>query len=165
VEIASTKGQDHLLAISGRTNLPEAVTDVIVDRGELSNDLALATVDDHVGDGFREVCPARNGQQMILPFCACNLHEIAGPKAAGGGQHAAGHRDFVIPREVLNDFERCVVDGRQTRAEFGPGPALDAGNKKTQHVVEDLDLILAEAFPAMQEKICHLPKGRDAFLR
>src|ERR1700738_2381632 len=34
VEIASTHGQDHLLAISGRTNLPEAVTDVIVDRGE-----------------------------------------------------------------------------------------------------------------------------------
>jgi len=34
VEIASTKSQDHLLAISGRTNLPEAVTDVIVDRGE-----------------------------------------------------------------------------------------------------------------------------------
>jgi hypothetical protein len=34
VEIASTKSQDHLLAISGRANLPEAVTDVIVDRGE-----------------------------------------------------------------------------------------------------------------------------------
>ncbi len=34
VEIASTQGQDHLLAISGRNNLPEAVTDVIVDRGE-----------------------------------------------------------------------------------------------------------------------------------
>jgi hypothetical protein len=34
VEIASTKGQDHLLAISGRINLPEAVTDVIVERGE-----------------------------------------------------------------------------------------------------------------------------------
>jgi uncharacterized protein (DUF2336 family) len=34
VEIASTKGQDHLFAISGRANLPEAVTDVIVGRGE-----------------------------------------------------------------------------------------------------------------------------------
>src|SRR5450631_4506211 len=34
VEIASTRSQDHLLAISGRTNLPEAVTDVIVERGE-----------------------------------------------------------------------------------------------------------------------------------
>jgi uncharacterized protein (DUF2336 family) len=34
VEIAKTKGQEHLLAISGRTDLTEDVTDVIVDRGE-----------------------------------------------------------------------------------------------------------------------------------
>jgi uncharacterized protein (DUF2336 family) len=34
VEIAKAKGQDHLLAISGRADLPEAVTDVIVDRGD-----------------------------------------------------------------------------------------------------------------------------------
>jgi len=34
VEIANSKGQDHLLAISARDNLPEAVTDVIVDRGQ-----------------------------------------------------------------------------------------------------------------------------------
>jgi uncharacterized protein (DUF2336 family) len=34
VEIANSKGQDHLLAISGRVDLPEAVTDVIVNRGE-----------------------------------------------------------------------------------------------------------------------------------
>ena len=34
VDIAKAKGQDHLLAISGRDNLPEAVTDVLVERGE-----------------------------------------------------------------------------------------------------------------------------------
>lgn len=34
VEIAKARGQEHLLAISGRPNLPEVVTDVIVDRGE-----------------------------------------------------------------------------------------------------------------------------------
>jgi Uncharacterised protein conserved in bacteria (DUF2336) len=34
VEIAKTKGQEHLLAISGRADLTEDVTDVIVDRGE-----------------------------------------------------------------------------------------------------------------------------------
>ena len=34
VKIASSRSQDHLLAISGRANLPESVTDVIVDRGE-----------------------------------------------------------------------------------------------------------------------------------
>jgi Uncharacterised protein conserved in bacteria (DUF2336) len=43
VEIARTKSQDHLLAISGRTNLPEAVTDVIVDRGEHKVIRKLAT--------------------------------------------------------------------------------------------------------------------------
>ena len=34
VEIAKAKGQDHLFAISGRKDLTEAVTDVIVERGE-----------------------------------------------------------------------------------------------------------------------------------
>ena len=43
VEIASTKGQAHLLAISARENLPEAVTDVIVDRGEAKVIRRLAT--------------------------------------------------------------------------------------------------------------------------
>lgn len=43
VEIARMKGQDHLLAISGRSNLPEAVTDVIIDRGEHKVIRKLAT--------------------------------------------------------------------------------------------------------------------------
>lgn len=43
VEIAKTKGQDHLFAISGRPNLPEVVTDVIVDRGESRVIRKLAT--------------------------------------------------------------------------------------------------------------------------
>ncbi len=43
VEIARKKGQDHLLAISGRSNLPEAVTDVIIDRGEQKVIKKLAT--------------------------------------------------------------------------------------------------------------------------
>jgi uncharacterized protein (DUF2336 family) len=34
VDIAKSKGQDHLFVISGRANLPEAVTDVLVERGE-----------------------------------------------------------------------------------------------------------------------------------
>jgi uncharacterized protein (DUF2336 family) len=34
VEIAGSKGQQHLLAISGRSQLEEAVTDVLLDRGD-----------------------------------------------------------------------------------------------------------------------------------
>ena len=51
VEIAKTKGQDHLLAISGRANLPEVVTDVIVDRGERKVIRRLA---DNAGARFSE---------------------------------------------------------------------------------------------------------------
>ena len=60
--------------------------------------------------------------------------------------------------------EGRVVDRRQALAEFGPGAALDAADQDTQHVVEDLDLILAEPVPVMQEKIRHLAKGVDASL-
>jgi uncharacterized protein (DUF2336 family) len=42
VESAKTKSQDHLLAISRRKDLPEKVTDVLVDRG--NQQVALNTV-------------------------------------------------------------------------------------------------------------------------
>ncbi|HEY5127667.1 MAG TPA: hypothetical protein VIJ35_10305 [Bradyrhizobium sp.] len=66
---------------------------------------------------------------------------------------------------MLNDFEGRVVDRRQPRAKFGPGPAFDAGDQNTQHVVENLDLILVEALPAMQEEICHPAKRRNPSFR
>jgi uncharacterized protein (DUF2336 family) len=43
VEIAATKGQAHLLAISGRAQLDEAVTDVLLDRGDDKVILRVAT--------------------------------------------------------------------------------------------------------------------------
>jgi hypothetical protein len=131
---------------------------------KLSNDLAFAATDD-VGDSFREVYPTRNGEQMILAFCVCDLHQGACPQAAGVGQDAAGHRDFIIPCKVLDDFKWSVVNRRQAPAEFGPGPAFNAGDQKTQHAVKDFDLILAEPFPVMQEKVGDLSKGRNPLLR
>lgn len=46
VEIASTKGQAHLLAISGRSALVESVTDVLVRRGDLQVHRKLAASPD-----------------------------------------------------------------------------------------------------------------------
>ena len=43
VEIASTKGQGHLLAISGRRELAETVTDVLIERGDLQVHRKLAS--------------------------------------------------------------------------------------------------------------------------
>lgn len=42
VDIAKHKGQGHLLAISGRASLPETVTDVLVDRGDVQVRRTLA---------------------------------------------------------------------------------------------------------------------------
>ena len=54
IEIASTKGQDHLLAISERADLPVAVTDVIVTRGEqrVIRRLANNTTANFSDDGY-----------------------------------------------------------------------------------------------------------------
>lgn len=42
IDVARSKGQGHLLAISGRSSLPEAVTDVLVERGDKQVHNALA---------------------------------------------------------------------------------------------------------------------------
>lgn len=46
IEIASTKGQGHLLAISGRRALAEPVTDVLIQRGDLQVHRKLASSPD-----------------------------------------------------------------------------------------------------------------------
>ncbi len=81
------------------------------------------------------------------------------------GQDIAGYRDIVVSGQVLNDFEWRVVERRQAPAEFGLGPAFNAGDQKAQHIVEDLDLILAQPLSVMQEKIGHLSKGANPLLR
>jgi hypothetical protein len=52
---------------------------------------------------------------------------------------------------MLNDFEWCVVVRRQPLAEFGFRPAFDASDENTEHVVKDLDLIVAQAVAFVQE--------------
>lgn len=42
IEVATSKRQGHLLAISGRSSLPQAVTDVLVERGDVQVRRALA---------------------------------------------------------------------------------------------------------------------------
>jgi len=132
---------------------------------QLSNHLGFAALDDHVGDGLRQACPARDREQMILPLCAGDLDEIAGPQAAGMGQHAAGHFNLVIPREMLDDLEWRVIDRRQPGREFRPCPGFDAADQKAQHVVKNLDLLLGETIALIQEKTGHLAKRLDPPLR
>ena len=43
IEIANTRGQQHLLAISGRETLNEAVTDVLIKRGGAKRPIRIAS--------------------------------------------------------------------------------------------------------------------------
>jgi len=67
VEIAKTKGQPHLLAISRRGSLSDAVTDVLIERGD--RDVMLSTVDNHgasISDlGFSALVRRSGGDDML----------------------------------------------------------------------------------------------------
>ena len=112
VEIASSKGQDHLLAISGRANLPAAVTDVIVDRGEgkvirklannagarfsdegFSSIVARAGADDELVEilGLRADFPRKIPGRPAAPRQGRGPHPPSGGRAARGpGRDQAG---------------------------------------------------------------------------
>ncbi len=74
-------------------------------------------------------------------------------------KHIAGDLDLVVPGQMLDHLERRVVERRQPLGEFGFGPRFDARNQEAEHLVEDLDLVVAEAFPVIEEKIRDLPQG------
>src|SRR6476661_3797222 len=99
VEIASKKGQDHLLAISGRPNLPIAVTDVIVDRG---GDKVIRKLANNAGAKFSD-----QGFSTIVARAGADdeLIEILGHRAAGGpGRDQTGlERDH--PRDIASGAE------------------------------------------------------------
>ncbi len=67
VEIAKTKGQDHMLAISQRASLNEPVTDVLVERGDLE---VLISLVDNFGasisdSGFSTLVDRSEGDDML----------------------------------------------------------------------------------------------------
>ena len=112
----------------------------------------LAAIDDHVGHDLRQVGAAGYREDMILSLGAGNFHEGAGGQPSGLDENILGHRDLVVERQPLNDFKGSVIDLREAFAEFGLGPDFDRPVSKTQHVVEDLDLIFAEPLSLMRNR-------------
>jgi uncharacterized protein (DUF2336 family) len=67
LEIAKTKGQSHLLALSYRSTLSDAVTDVMIARGD--HDVMLSTADNYGADisdrGFSTLVAKSNGDDLL----------------------------------------------------------------------------------------------------
>src|SRR4029079_12357696 len=55
-------------------------------------------------------------------------------------------------RQLADHCRRSIVTGREARRELGAGVGLDLGDQMTEHVVEELDVVLVEARGAVDEK-------------
>ncbi|MFB9264973.1 DUF2336 domain-containing protein [Bradyrhizobium erythrophlei] len=73
--IASTKGQDHLLAISARENLPEAVTDVIITRGgdKVIRRLAKNATARFSQDGYSNIVARAEGDDELIEILGLRI--------------------------------------------------------------------------------------------
>ena len=116
VEIASSKGQDHLLAISGRPNLPAAVTDVIVDRGE---DQVIRKLANNAGAQFSE-----GGYSNIVARASADdeLVEILGLRGD-------------LPENCMRDLLRRAKEAVRTRLLAIAPPALQEEIKKVLNLI------------------------------
>ncbi|KRQ92712.1 DUF2336 domain-containing protein [Bradyrhizobium valentinum] len=139
VEIASSKGQDHLLAISGRPNLPAAVTDVIVDRGE---DQVIRKLANNAGAQFSE-----EGYSSIVARASADdeLVEILGLRGD-------------LPANCMRDLLRRAKDAVRVRLLAIAPPALQ------EEIKQVLNTIAREAPPpsrsfGVAEELVKLMKG------
>jgi uncharacterized protein (DUF2336 family) len=127
VEIASKKSQDHLLAISGRSDLPEAVTDVIVGRGERKVIRKLAT---NASARFSEA-----GYSGIVARAEADdeLTEILGLR-------------IDLPLKFLRDLLRRASDAVRARLAAIASPALREEIKRVLKAILGEDA--GEALPS-----------------
>jgi uncharacterized protein (DUF2336 family) len=118
VEIANTKGQDHLFAISGRADLPEAVTDVIVDRGERRVIRKLAS---NISARFSET-----GYAGMVAHAEADdeLTEIVGLR-------------IDLPRNFLADLLRKATDAVRDRLMRIAPPELQEDIKRVVKAIAD----------------------------
>jgi uncharacterized protein (DUF2336 family) len=75
LEIASTKGQEHLFAISARESLPEAVTDVIINRGEdkVVRRLAKNASARFSDDGYSNIVARAEGDDELVEILGLRI--------------------------------------------------------------------------------------------
>ncbi len=122
VDIARTKSQAHLLAISGRTGIAESVTDELVRRG-----------DRHV---VRSV--ADNRQARLSERGFTTLVRPGGRRRNPGreGRHASGHSAAPVPRTVAEgDGGRAAAPDRRRQARDAGGnpPRAGQGVERSRH--------------------------------
>ena len=107
VDIARTKSQAHLLAISGRTGIAEAVTDVLVRRGD--REVVRSVADNQIAPAVRRRLPdaGEAGRR--------------GRHAGREGRHASRHSAAAVPRTAAQGDRGGAAAAARRRQARDPG--------------------------------------------
>ena len=118
VEVASTKGQDHLFAISNRKDLPETVTDVIVNRGErrVIRNLATNTTARFSDTGFAGMVSHAEADDEITELMGLRVD---------------------LPIKFLRDLLRRATEAVRKRLTAAAPPQLQEEIKRVLEVIAD----------------------------
>ena len=187
VESAKKKGQDHLLAISGRDNLSESVTDVLVERGErkvirkLANNstarfsesgyggmVARAEADDELSEvlGLRADLPLKFLRDLLLratEAVRAKLLSVAPAEVRGEIQRILAAIAGTVQSDApARDFGRAEAAVRRMKGmnELNSAAiARFAGNRKLEEVAAALGLLNNSAPPEMMMRVLEGPRA------
>jgi hypothetical protein len=128
-EIANTKGQQHLFAISARENLPEIVTDVIVRRGEdkVIRRLAKNASARFSDDGYSNIVARAEGDDELVEILGLRLDlpaKLLGDLLRRATDAVRARLLAIAPPAVRDEIQKVLNDIAQ---EGGPAPRRNYG--------------------------------------
>ena len=132
---------------------------------ELVDHIAIAAVEQHVGQRFLEMPAPRDRQEVRLALAARDLDQVAAGEPHRLTEHRRSDRNRIIMRQAPNEPGRRVIDERQPGGQLLPRPLLDPDHQELEHILEQQDLIFAVALGAGEEELGDAPHRLGAALR
>ena len=108
---------------------------------ELVKHIAIAAVDQHVGDCLVEYLTLGNGKQMLLALGLGILDEVVVTKLLGMRENRNGNLEHVVESQGFHDFGRGMGHRGEPVGELGTGFDFDFGREPHNHVIEQSGVI------------------------
>lgn len=132
--------------------------------GGAPDHVAVTAAHQHIGETGRERRPFRHGQQMALAFDARDLDQCRFVENRRAAQQRPGNRDFVLARELPDQFARRVGKQRHSFGKIDPRGKLGMPNEIDQQPVEQIDVIGPEPGCILEEQFGDPARGLGAAL-
>src|SRR5664280_2541578 len=119
---------------------------------DLGDDLAVAAIDQHVGDHRAELPALGDLAQVRLALALGDLDQILVGQPRRLRQHRPGDGDVIVAGEAMDDIMRSIGDRRDVPAQLDPRAAFDMIDQADDDVVEQRGYILGHPVAAGQEQ-------------